>query len=314
MKIVVTGAAGFIGSNLVTALSDSNFEIVAVDRVEPTNSPPSVKKFVGDLRNAEFAESAFKGCDICVALAGVLGGVGYFSRHPASILSDNLLINVNTMRSCVANRLERVVLVSSSCVFSQNVEPPFSENDVIQQEFPIGGYAFSKLAGESLCIAYQEEFGLTYSIVRPFNVYGPGELPGSEIGDGHVIPELIARILERERPLTLLGDGKQTRSFLYIDDLVTALLLVVKNGHLHNMDFNIGSSEEIAISDLANLIWTLDKGNGELEIVSRPAFSGDVARRSADFSRASKLLGWSPSVPLEVGLRRYINWYKGIKK
>jgi UDP-glucose 4-epimerase len=310
-KIAVTGAAGFIGQALVSALVDAGFRVSATDLKAYDNRPLGVKWVQGDLRDSTVAASALEGADLCIALAGMGGGVGYFSLHPASILRDNLLIIAQTLDSCLKNRVCRIVFTSSSCVFSRDIEPPFREEDVAVYQKPLPpGYPFSKLAGEMLCQSYQEEYGLTFTIVRPFNVYGPGDVPGPSIGEGHVIPELTARVMAGENPLRILGSGKQTRSFLFIDDLVRALLATVTSPHATNMDFNIGSSHEISIMDLARYIWNHAERSDEVSFIHMQSFSADVPRRAADSSRALELLGWTPTVPLDEGLRRYITWFR----
>ena len=184
---------------------------------------------------------------------------------------------------------------------------------MIDQHLVPAGYAFSKLAGERLCQSYLHEYGLAYTTVRPFNVYGPGDLPGRNIGDGHVIPELSARILRGENQVKLLGSGDQTRKLLYVDDCISAILAMLSNPHASNTDFNIGSSEEITMTDLAARIWRNAKLTGSPTFHHIPAFAGDVPRRGADATRAQKLLGWTPTVSLDEGLQHYLRWCETVQ-
>ncbi len=311
MKLItVTGASGFIGRAIVKELLAENFNVRAVDKTIATNQSKTHQHLTGDLRDKSFALEAMKGADFCIALAGLSGGVGYLSQHPATILSDNLLITENTINSCRKNDVCQLIYTSSSCVFSANKSPPFKEADITNTAAPLAGYAFSKLASEKLCEANHDEHGLEYTIVRPFNVYGPGEPAGPSKGYGHVIPELSHHILFQNPPITLFGDGKQTRSFLYIEDLVRAFLLMIGNKNAKNRAFNIGSTSEISMVDLANKIWNLSGRQSRAPIAHLQKWRDDVARRSCDYTLAKDILGWEPQVNLDTGLMRYLHWCK----
>lgn len=311
--VCVTGANGFIGSALCRQLSTLGYAVRAVDQVDDPvriTSIPNLEYRKADMRDPDQAEWALDGTDSCIALAARSAGVGYFSTHSAEMLKDNCVISANTTHAAAKLRMRRYVYISSSCVYDETSLHAAREGDLLGSALPPNGYPFSKLVGEQFCRAYWDQYGLEHVIIRPFNVYGPGEKVGAAPGDGHVIPDLTHKIINGDYPLELFGDGSQTRCFTFVDDVTTGIVLALESRAAKNEDFNLGWPKEISILQLAQMLWTLCERLEPMKTTPRSRFSCDIQRRAVDISKANKLLGWRPRVELESGLKRYIEWYR----
>lgn len=312
--VAVTGGAGFIGKHLVESLACRGYRVRAIDlesRLQHRQTSAAVELVPADLRLESEASAAISGIDVCIALAARSAGLGYFNRHPATMLHDNTQITASSFSALLKHRVKRVIYISSSCLFDPSPAHVATESLLSRTPPPEPGYPFSKLIGEAYCRAFASEFGMSYTIVRPFNVYGPGELPGTEWGDAHVIPDLVAKILSGIRPIPIFGSGYQTRSFTYVTDVVSGIIRALEFADAaHNEDFNLGTPEEVSIETLLRLLWELT-GNPDKPFVEhlRP-FPVDTARRAVDISKASRLLRWKPEISLSDGLARYIAWYR----
>lgn len=311
-KILVTGGCGFIGSEVVKQLIAKNYQIRVVDNLSKSES--KIKKgyeFLKlDLTNPKSANAAFKNIDICINLAAKIGGIGYFHKYPALILSENNKIYSATFEAAVKNRIKRMIYISSSMVFESTKKFPSKETDVPQIPPPITAYGFSKLTGEWYCRAFQEEFGLNYSICRPFNAYGINEAPGKEVGYAHVIPDLVKKILSGQYPIEILGDGQQTRCFTHVKDLANGIITIMKSKKAINEDFNIANPQEIKIIELAKMIWGLCQKDKKFKVKFVPSFTHDIKRRVPDVTKMKKLLGWKAKINLEDGLPEIVAWLK----
>jgi UDP-glucose 4-epimerase len=313
-RIVVTGGCGFIGRHLVRELLNRGYDVRVVDTLAPPDSQEVFTEEVdivrGDLSEKPVATSALKGMDICISLAARSSGLGYFNRHPGEMLNDNVRITSATFEAARDSGLGRIIYVSSSCVFDKSTAVPTTESAFKASPPPSPGYPFSKLVGEAYCEAYSEQYGLAYTIIRPFNVYGRGEMPAAVAGDSHVIPDLTNKILRGQDSLEIFGDGLQTRCFTHVKDIVRGLILALENPRAENEDFNLGHSREITIIDLAELLWSLCGRKESFSVRSIPSYKNDVRRRVVDPTKAKKLLNWEPSVSLERGLSDYIEWLR----
>lgn len=311
-SVLVTGGLGFIGSHLVDELLKRGVEKVIIVDDLSKGSIEHLKKWQGknvmfkriDLTKELIVNEA-RESDIIFHLAAKIGGIKYFHKYPATILRDNLLMAINVFESARLANVDRVVCISSSMVFEKSQIFPLSEDLIEVIPPPMSSYGFSKLAGEYIARAYSEEYGVKYVIVRPFNVYGPGEMPGDEPGIAHVIPDLVKKVVEGQYPLEIFGDGRQTRSFTYITDAIEGILLVAEKAV--NDDYNLGSDEETRIIDLAKTIWELCGKKEEFRVKFLPSLKYDVRRRVPDITKVKKL-GWKPKVKLKEGLKLYIEW------
>jgi UDP-glucose 4-epimerase len=266
-----------------------------------------------DLIKQELATSYLKGYDLCICLAARSSGIRYFNEHPAEMLDENLKI-LSAVFNAVTDKdspITKMVYISSSCVFDNADVQPVREESLESAPPPAAGYPFSKLVGEYYCRAFFRERGLPYTIIRPFNVYGPGESPTDNPGESHVIPDLTKKILDGRDPLEIFGDGQQTRSFTYVDDIAEGIISVIQCGDALNQDFNLACPEEISIATLAHKLWKLCKRKeNTLRFKCLAPYPIDAQRRAVDISKATKILGWKPRVSLDEGLSRFVDWYK----
>ncbi len=263
-----------------------------------------------DLRNLDMAMNALKDSDLCVALAARSAGIAFFNQHSAEMLDDNTRIIANTFEALRRHEIKRVVYISSSCVFDHCSSYVATEEMLSKCSPPRTGYPFSKLVGEFYCRAYQDQFGFSYTIIRPFNVYGPGELPGETWGVSHVIPDLVAKIMAGQHPLEIFGNGQQTRSFTHVEDVAHGIILALESKLALNEDFNLGCPEEMEILELAKILWRLCGRKEAFQVKHVPSYPTDVRRRAVDITKAKTLLSWEPNFRLFDGLKEYVNWYK----
>ena len=311
-KVLVTGGCGFIGSELVRQLLAKGYSVRVVDNLsKPESNVKEGYEFIkGDLTDKKVALATFENIDVCFNLAAKIGGIGYFHKYPATILSENNKIYSATFEAAVANKLKRIIYISSSMVFESATRFPSQEADVRKIPPPLTSYGFSKLIGEQYCQAFWDEYRLPYSICRPFNAYGINEHPGEEVGYAHVIPDLIKKILHRQYPLELLDDGQQIRCFTHVSDLVRGMIRVMESKKAINQDFNIADTRAIKMVDLAKLLWRLAGCQKPFKVKYVPGYVHDIKKRIPDTRKIKRLLGWQPKVKLEDGLVEVIDWLK----
>jgi len=310
--ILVTGGAGFIGSAVVRRLMAEGHDVRVIDNLSKgraSNVPGGCQYIEGDVADPDTARRAFQGVDLCFHLAAKIGGIGYFHRYPADILDENNLMLSSIFRTATDTGV-KVVYVSSSMVFERAGEFPTPEDAIDRFPPPFSAYGFSKLIGEWYCRAFHQQFGTPFAIARPFNAYGPGEFPEFEPGLAHVIPDLIKKILDGARPIKIFGDGTQTRSFTYVEDVADAIATIGLHPGGAGDDFNIGTGVETSVIELLQHLWRLCGEEGEPPVVHEPALSVDVQRRVPDVTKIRERLGWTARVELEEGLARTMAWYR----
>jgi nucleoside-diphosphate-sugar epimerase len=178
---------------------------------------------------------------------------------------------------------------------------------------PKSAYGFSKLTGEVYCRAAHDEHGLPYTICRPFNAYGPGEMPEDEPGIAHMVPDVIKKVLSGQRPLQIFGDGTQTRTLTHIDDIADGIVAAMASPNGLNEDFNISASDERTVAEIAAVIWeACGNAPDELQLEHLPTFEVDVVRRWPDVSKAERLLGWKSQIGLRDGIAQTVDWLRGV--
>jgi nucleoside-diphosphate-sugar epimerase len=310
----VAGGAGFLGSYVVRDLLGRGYRVRVADNLSAPASRNSwgvdVEFIQTDLRDRPAALVALEDVDVCIIAAARSGGIGFFNRLPGEILDDNVRILSATFEAARAHHIRRVVYISSSCVFDKSLDSVAKEDSIASVAPPPSGYPFSKLVGEYYCRAYAQQYMLPYTIVRPFNLYGPGEASGREPGDSHVIPDLTARALMRQTPLEIYGGGQQTRSFTHVKDVARGIALAMESSTAENEDFNLGCPSEITILELAKLLWELCDVGQPFAYCTLQAFPNDIQRRAVDITKAKTLLGWEPQINLRRGLREFVEWMR----
>ena len=309
-RVLVTGGCGFVGTEVVSLLLAKGHQVVVADDLSNPQSQAksgydSLRVDVGD---PDAARAAFKGVDACIAMASRRGAIGYAHRNPTDIITGNSRIYDGTFRAAAEAGVRRLVFVSSSTVYENARIFPTRERDIATIPTPKSVFGFSKLIGEGYCRAFWQEFSLPYTIVRPSNVYGINEVAEDKVGDSHVIPELFKKVASGQHPVELLGDGRQTRSFVHTTDLARGIVTALESDHAANEDFNMGGTEEIQILDLAEMIQELCGKTGEFEVSHTEGFPNDVRRQFLDTAKAQTMLGWRPQVSFKDGLREVVDW------
>jgi nucleoside-diphosphate-sugar epimerase len=277
-------------------------------RIADQREPADV---TGDLRSYDVAREAVRGCDQVIHLAAIVGGIGNFHKFPFTLLENNHGLYNAIFRAAIEEDVERFVYVSSSMVFENATVFPTSEDDLRATPAPWSAYGFSKLAGEVYCRAAHDEHGLRYTICRPFNAYGPGEMPEDEPGIAHMVPDVIRKVLSGQRPLQIFGSGEQTRTLTYVDDIASGIVTAMDSDAGLNEDFNISAAEEMTVAEIARIIWEeCDEDPGAFELEHIGSFEVDVQRRWPDVSKAERLLGWKAEIPVREGIRRTVDWLR----
>jgi UDP-glucose 4-epimerase len=309
-RILVSGAAGMIGTAVLEELLRRGLAVRAADqrRLDPQLAA-DCETVEGDLRDRDLARRATKGCDRVIHLAAIVGGIGNFHRYPYTVLEANNELTAALVGAALAEGCSRFTYVSSSMVFERATVFPTPESHLDDCPPPRSAYGFSKLAGERYCRAAAEEHPFPFTICRPFNAYGPGEIPDQEPGIAHVVPDLIKKALAQQNPLQIFGDGNQTRTFTHVRDVASGIVTATLSPAAEGEDFNISAAEEITIKTLAGLVWEACGNDLErLQLAHLPSYAVDVRRRWPDTTKAKKLLGWEAQVPLAEGLRETAGW------
>ena len=312
-RVLVTGGAGTIGAAVVRRLlRDGDWEVRVSDQREaPEWMASSCEIHRGDLRLAGEAGRAMSGCTHLIHLAAIVGGIANFHKLPHTLLEVNAGLYNSVFHAALEERVERLLYVSSSMVFERATVFPTPEEHVRECPAPWSAYGFSKLAGEAWCRALNDEHGLPYTICRPFNAYGPGELPDAEPGIAHAVPDLIRKVLSGQRPLEIFGTGEQTRTLTHVDDIADGIVTALGHPAAENEDFNISASDERTIADIARVVWeACGRDPSEFELRHLPSFEVDVQRRWPSVEKAERLLGWRAQVDLEAGIADTVRWLR----
>ncbi len=294
-RVLVTGGVGTIGAAVVRRLlADPDYEIrVSDQRPAPQWMREGCEVHTGDLRELAQARAATAGCSHVIHLAAIVGGIANFHRLPHTLTEVNAALYNAVLRAAIEADVERFTYVSSSMVFERASEFPTTESHLDDCPPPRSAYGFSKLTGEVYCKAAQEEHGLPFTICRPFNAYGPGEMPEDEPGIAHAVPDLIRKALSGQRPLQIFGDGTQTRTLTHIDDIADGIVTAMSSGAAVNEDFNISAARELSVREIAEIVWVAcGEDREQFELKHLPSFEVDVQRRWPSVAKARELLGW----------------------
>ena len=330
MKVLVTGSAGFIGGYLVEELLGKGYEVVGVDNhskygpiTKSYDSHPNYKLIVGDARDVDLMTSAMMDCEHVIAGAALIGGITYFHAYAYDLLATNERIMASTCDAAIRahrqGKLKKVTYLSSSMVFESTDHWPSAEGDERKIAPPLSSYGFQKLAVEYFAKAAWDQYKLPYTIVRPFNCVGVGEmralgevevLSGNvELAMSHVVPDLVQKILKGQDPLHILGGGDQVRHYTYGGDLARGIVLAMESEAAYNEDFNLSTAQGTTVLELAEAIWRKIKGpDVPFRYTSDPGYEYDVQKRVPSVVKAKEVLNFEALTTLDELLDEVIPW------
>ncbi len=329
-KVLVTGSAGFIGGYVVEELLRRGHDVIGIDnfskygRVAKSYDEHPHYGFVeGDVQDTKLMAELLSDCDHFIAGAAMIGGISYFHAYAYDLLATNERIMASSCDAAITafqeGRLEKVTYLSSSMVFESASTWPSYEGQQLEIPPPLSSYGFQKLAVEYFAKAAQKQYGLPYTIVRPFNCVGVGE--GRALGDvevpsgnvklamSHVVPDLVQKVLKGQDPLHILGSGEQVRHYTYGGDLARGIVTAMESPAALNEDFNLSTATSTTVLELAETIWRKIKGaDVPLRYVSDDPYEYDVQRRVPSVDKARDLLGFEATTDLGEMLDEVIPW------
>jgi UDP-glucose 4-epimerase len=331
MKILVTGAAGFIGGYLVEELLQAGHCVVGLDNYskygetrQASQEHPGYRFVQGDAKDGALLSELMRDVDQVVAGAARIGGISYFHEFAYDLLAENERITAATFDAAIAARrrgsLQKINVLSSSMVFENAEVWPTPEGEQRRCPPPPSTYGFQKLATEYYAQGAWEQYQLPYTIIRPFNCVGLGErravcekqiLSGNvRLTMSHVVPDLIQKVLKGQDPLRLLGDGRQVRHYTYGADLARGIRLCIEKPEAVNQDFNLSTDVSTTVLELATLIWQKLRPTEPFRYVCDPPYPYDVQKRIPNVEKAARVLGFRATTPLSDVLDRVIPWVR----
>jgi UDP-glucose 4-epimerase len=332
MKVLVTGAAGFISGYLVAELLHAGHDVVGVDNYSKYgpvsrsfDRDPHYRLVEGDAKDAKLLTELAVDCDQLVAGAAMIGGISYFHEFAYDLLAENERICAATFDAAIkahrAGRLQKITVISSSMVFESAVTFPTPEGAQLTSPPPKSTYGFQKLATEFFAYGAHEQYGLPFTIVRPFNCVGIGErraLRDHQVMSGnvklamsHVVPDLCQKVIKGQDPLHILGDGSQVRHYTYGGDLAKGIRIAMESEKALNEDFNLSTAESTTVRELAEIIWRKVHGSDRpLNLVSDPPYEHDVQMRVPDVRKAREVLAYEATTSLDEMLDEVIPWIR----
>jgi UDP-glucose 4-epimerase len=330
MKILVTGAAGFICGYLIPELLEAGHDVIGLDNFskygaaeKSFDSHPAYTLVEADAKDITLLKELLSDCEHFVAAAAMIGGISYFHQYAYDLLAENERITAAAFDAAIwaqrRRKLRKITVISSSMVFESTNEFPTPEGAERRSPPPRSTYGFQKLAVEFFAQGAFEQYRLPYTIARPFNCVGIGEkraLCDSEVMSGnvrlamsHVVPDLVQKVLKGQDPLHILGDGTQARHFTYGGDLAHGIQLCIEHPAALNQDFNLSTPVRTTILELAELVWRKIHGSSRpFRYISDPPYENDVQERSPATEKADRLLGFHATTSLSDILDEVVPW------
>ena len=330
--VLVTGSAGFIGGYVCEELLARGYHVVGIDNyskygpvTKSYDSHPHYRFVEGDVRDVELTTELMADADHVIAGAALIGGISYFHTYAYDLLATNERIMAATCDAAIRlyghGPLRKVTYISSSMVFESTTSWPSKEGDQLLVPPPGSSYGFQKLAVEYFARSARQQYGVPYTIVRPFNCVGVGE--GRALGDveipsgnvklamSHVVPDLIQKVLKGQDPVHVLGDGDQVRHYTYGADLARGIVDAMASEAALDEDFNLSTPRSTTVLELAELIWRKVHGPARpFSVVRDEPFPHDVARRVPDVTKAREVLGFEAQTSLEDMLDIVVPWVR----
>ena len=316
VRVLVTGGAGTIGAAVVRRLmGDERYEVRVSDQREPPGwMREGCDVHTGDLRVLDEARAATDGCSHVIHLAAIVGGIANFHKLPYTLTEVNAALYNGVVRAAIEQEVERFTYVSSSMVFERATQYPTTEEHIWECPMPRSAYGFSKLTGEVYVRAAHDEHGLPFTICRPFNAYGPGEMPEDEPGIAHAVPDLIRKCLQLpdDAPLPIFGDGTHTRTLTHIDDIADGIVAAMSSPAGLNEDFNVSAGDELTVAEIARIVWeSTGRDPAAFALEHQPTFAVDVVRRWPSVEKAERMLGWKARIGVREGIGQTVDWLRG---
>jgi UDP-glucose 4-epimerase len=330
VRILFTGAAGFIGGYLVPELLQAGHEVIGLDnhsKYGPLNRSydrhPSYRFVEGDAKDAALLRNLAADCDQIVAGAAMIGGISYFHQFAYDLLAENERILAATFDAAIhahkQGRLQKINVLSSSMVYESATVFPTPEGTERACPPPLSTYGFQKLASEYFAQGACQQYGLPYTTIRPFNCVGIGERRArrdSEVTSGnvrlalsHVVPDLAQKILKGQDPVHILGDGTQVRHFTYGGDLARGIRCCIESPAAWSEDFNLSTARSTNVLELVEIMWRKVHGpDRPLRLMHDEPYEHDVQLRVPDVSKARRVLGFEATTSLEDMLDEVIPW------
>jgi len=311
-KIVVTGGAGFLGSHVVQKLIEADCHVVVLDdfsngksfHLKPLARHPKVEIIRGDVTNIDDVRKAFTGCQLVIHLAVLC--LRQSIKEPQRVNDVIVKGTLNCLEVARENEVELFLNCSSSEVYGSANSIPMNEQHPLHPETP---YASAKVAQDMYVYSYGRTYGLPWTTIRPFNMYGPNSHWQGHRGE--LIPEMIVRAMNQQ-PLVVFGNGSQTRDFAFVRDAAKAVVAIVKNPDSRNTSINFCSGSETSIRQIAESICNYFELDPKEYIQIQPPRPGDVQRHFGDNSKFRELIGFGPQVGLSEGIRKTIDWFQSL--
>lgn len=335
MKIIITGSQGFIGSYLCNEFLNNGYEVIGVDNYSKYgilkrshDDHPNFKLHIGDICNSSWFESLceWKKPDFIIAGAAMIGGISYFHKYAYDLIATNERILASTFDAAIKlhkdNILKRIIVLSSSMVYENTNIYPTPESEINNCPVPFSTYGFQKLASEYFALGAWEQYGLPYSVVRPFNCVGLGEekaLDAEEMNENnsslmlsHVLPDIIKKIMMGQNPVEILGNGEQIRCYTHGKDIARGVRMVVESQEAVNEAFNISTSQGHSVLELAQIVWNRLNPGIPFNYKTVPGFEYDVQKRIPDVEKAYKILGFKAEYKLEDAVDELIEYMRSV--
>ena len=334
-KVLITGSEGFIGGYIVKELLKQGYFVYGIDNlskygevIRNHSDNENYKFYNNDVKDRALLKEIMSDCDYLIAGAAMIGGISYFHEFEYDLLSENEKIisaTTDVAIDCFKNsKLKRVVFLSSSMVFESSDIFPTKEEDLFKIPPPISSYGFQKLAVEYFARSAFSQYGLEFSIARPFNCVGIGEVKtktekkltesSSKLALSHVVPDLILKTLQGTDSIEILGSGNQIRHYTYGEDLAKGICLLLEHPNAKNEDFNLSTAQSTTVLELAEIIWKKIRKDEEFKFTSVDPFEFDVQKRIPSTDKAKKLLGFEATTTIDEMLDIVIPWIEKAKE